>query len=282
MNNLIKRRIKLIMLSTTLFIPQVVATEWINQGEETFVFGAGVFLPSFNSSLRVDNTDLDLGTGVNLEDDLGLKSNETTSWLSGMWRFSANHRVSLAYFGFSRDAVVTALADIEIGEEIFPAGATLTSEFKYQSVPLVYSYSFIKSQKHELAGSFGIHITTLDLKVAGDAFVGGGGTIDGEVNSKATAPLPLFGVNYEYHVNKKWTNGIHGEVFALDMEDGEIGFSGTIFNVRASTQYWIYNNVGIGAAINWFSMDVDVNDSQWRGSIDYEYFGPQIYANVRF
>jgi len=272
------------VLLLLLLLPQVSqAEEWISQGEEKFELGIGVFLPSFSSSVRVDNTDLDLGTNLDLENDLGLDSQKSTFWASGMWRFSENHRVALVYFNFSRDSVATAQTDIQIGEEVFPAGATLTTSFDFESIPIVYSYSFIKSRKHELAGSFGIHIDSLKLRVKGDAFVGGGGTVDGEVNAKAQFPLPLFGLNYEHHVNKRWTNGIHAEVFSLDLEDGnEFGFSGTIFNVRASTEYWFYNKIGVGFAVNWFSMDVDVKDSGWRGSIDYEYLGPQVYANMRF
>ena len=271
-----------IFLLVLIQSPSLQAEEWINQGDETFEFGAGVFLQSFDTKLRVDNTEQDLGTGIDLENDLGLQSDGTTFWLSGIWRFSANHRLSLSYFGFSRDSVATALKDIEIDEEIFPAGATLSTKFKYQSAPIVYSYSFIKSRKHELAGSFGLHMTSFEFTVKGDAFVGGGGEVDGEVNAKAQGPLPLFGLNYEYHANKRWTNGIHGEVFSLDLEDGEIGFSGTIFNVRVSTEYWFYNNIGVGAALNWFSFDAKVSDTDWRGRIDYEYFGPQIYLNARF
>ena len=100
--------------------------------------------------------------------------------------------------------------------------------------------------------------------------------------AEAKASLPLFGVSYFYHNNKQWTSGIHAEVFALDLNDSMVSYSGTLFNVRASTEYWLYHNVGVGFAINWFSMDVDVEDSDWQGSIDYEYLGPQVYANVRF
>ncbi len=276
------RRIRYELLLTLLLPQMSQAEEWINQGEEKFEFGIGVFLPSFTSKVRVDNSTLDTGTSIDLEDDLGLSSKESTYWVNGIWRFSPNHRISLAYFGFSRDSVATALTDIEIGEEIFPAGATMTTTFDFQSIPLIYSYSFIKSAKHELAGSFGLHIDRLELKIKGDAFLSGTGEVDGEVNAKAQAPLPLFGIDYEYHASKRWTHGIHAEFFSLDLEDTDFGFSGTIFNIRASTEYWFYNQFGVGFAVNWFSMDVDVNDSDWRGRIDYEYLGPQVYANMRF
>ena len=52
--------------------------------------------------------------------------------------------------------------------------------------------------------------------------------------------------------------------------------------MRASTEYWFFHNVGLGAAINWFSLDVDVDDKDWRGVLDYQYWGPQVYLAVRF
>lgn len=42
------------------------------------------------------------------------------------------------------------------------------------------------------------------------------------------------------------------------------------------------NNVGLGLALNWFKLDVDLDDSEWDGSANYEYWGPQIYVTVRF
>ena len=29
-------------------------------------------------------------------------------------------------------------------------------------------------------------------------------------------------------------------------------------NLRLSTEYWILKNIGLGTAINWFALDVDV------------------------
>jgi hypothetical protein len=73
------------------------AGDWINPGEETFTISGGVFLPSFDTSAQVD-TSLGIGTGVNLEDDLGLTSDETTFWGDASWRFARKHRLTAAYF----------------------------------------------------------------------------------------------------------------------------------------------------------------------------------------
>ena len=53
------------------FVAAGFAAEWINPGEERFFFGGGVFLPNFDTKLRVDDkTSGSTGTEINLEDDL--------------------------------------------------------------------------------------------------------------------------------------------------------------------------------------------------------------------
>jgi hypothetical protein len=121
------------------------AGDWINPGEETFTISGGVFLPSFDTSAQVD-TSLGIGTGVNLEDDLGLTSNETTFWGDASWRFARKHRLTAAYFRFTRDAGAVAKRELTIGDETFPVGASLSTEFKFQIVPIAYSYSFMNEK----------------------------------------------------------------------------------------------------------------------------------------
>jgi hypothetical protein len=259
------------------------AADWIKPGEERFKFGGGVFFANFDTKLRFDDKTTGTGTGteVDLEDDLGFSSNETTFWLGGYWRFAAKHRFAAAYFQFDRDASVIANTDITIGDEIYPAGARLDSKFKFQVLPISYAYSFLKREKFELAGTIGLNWNKVDFDVSGSASLG---DKDGDANVSADAnvPLPLIGLLFDYHFTPKWSAGLHGEVFWLNIDADTFGFSGTFINLRASTEYWFFNNVGLGAAINWFSLDVDVDDGDWRGILDYQYWGPQVYAALRF
>ncbi len=89
------------------------AADWIKPGEERLKLGGGVFLPSFDTKLRIDNNNIG-GTEVDLEDDLGFSSNQTTFWVGGYWRFAAKHRLSVAYFQFDRDSSITIEIRIKI------------------------------------------------------------------------------------------------------------------------------------------------------------------------
>ena len=271
----------LALLSGTLLPNLAQAEDWIRFGEERFMLSGGAFLPSFDTTLRVDNRTLGIGDDVSLEDDLDVDDDESVYWIGGHWRFASRHRVALSYFRSKRDATAVALDDIQIGDEIFPVGAGLDSEFEIQVIPLVYAYSFMKREKFEFAGSVGLHWYSLDFTVQGTVSLG---TEDAnaEVTAKADAPLPLFGLRFDYYITPRWSAGAHGEALALEFDDDTFSFSGRAVNVRLSTEYWIWNHFGVGAAVNWFNVDLDVDDSDWRGEFEYDYFGPQLYLTARF
>jgi len=167
------------------------AGEWINPGEERFYIVGGAFLPSLDTSVRVDNPNLGIGSEIDLENDLGLDDTQTTFYGSASWRFFPRHRIGVGYFRFKDEVSATAKRDLQIGDEIFQAGASLFTEFKFEIFPIHYSYSFIKREKMEFAGTLGVHWYDINFSVAGFASLGG---LDAgaEVSSKVGAPCPFL------------------------------------------------------------------------------------------
>ena len=253
------------------------AEEWINPGEERFHFVGGVFLPALDTSVRVDNTNVGIGNEINLQDDLGFDDSQTTVYGNGYWRFSPRHRIGAGYFRFKDDSSVTAQRKLQIGDEIFPAGASLFSEFKFEIFPVHYSYSFIKREKMEFSGTVGLHWYRVNFMVGGSASLGKL-DLDHEVTAKANVPMPLLGLAFKYNFTNRWAAGLHGEAFALSIGD----YSGNLVNLSARTEYWFFNHFGAGLALNWFRLDLEVDKDEWHGELEYKYWGPQIYITARF
>ena len=156
----------LCLIGFTALLPgQADAGDWIKQGDEWLTVSAGAFLSKIDSTARVDSASLGVGTEVDLEDDLNLNEDETTFYGNVTWRFFENHRISAGYFQFKRDAGATAKGDLQIGDEIYPAGASLSTEFKMEVVPITYTYSFMKEDKYEFGGSIGLHWNTVNFDV---------------------------------------------------------------------------------------------------------------------
>ena len=181
--------------------------DWVVPGKERFSFKLGAFLPAFSTDVRVDNANLGAGTDVNLRDDLGLERRQSGAYFEGEWRFSPNHRIGIGYSQFSPKGSITAKKDIQIGDEIYPAGANLNSEFKLNLLPITYSYSFIRTEQQELAGTIGLQWQRIQLKVDGSASVGGS-DLDTTVDAKADLPLPLFGLRWDYNLSRNWSAGL--------------------------------------------------------------------------
>jgi hypothetical protein len=262
------------------------AEEWIRPGTETWNISAGVFLPEFDTKIRVNNTNVDGGLGVDLEDQLNLKKRNETGYVDLKWRFFEKHRLGIGWFRLGRDASATATGDIEIGDgNIINAGATAYTELNMDVIPFSYAYSFINNDKHELSGFIGIHWTDIEFLIDASAWAdkdGSGPSGQARLTASAAAPLPLFGLNYRYNFSRKWTGGIGAGYFSLSMSEDTSSFSGSLYNFRADTEYWFWKNVGLGAAINSFGIDVDVSDSDWHGNLEYKYWGPQLYLRARF
>ena len=258
------------------------AAEGIQPGTEKITLFAGFFLPEFDTDLRVDSKTMGRGLTIDLEDDLSLTEEVDTGYFGLDWRPFRNHRFGMAYYVFNRDTSSTAIADIEFNDgKIIQAGAKLTTEFEIDVVPFSYAYSFINNDTHELSGTLGLHWTTIDFAVDATAWAADEDAT-GRVDAEADGPLPLIGVDYRYNISDRWTTGAGLEFFYIELDDDVTAYKGGLYNVRFNTEYWPWTNVGVGAAINFFGLDVDVEDDEWRGALSYDYWGPQLYLKARF
>lgn len=271
----------LVLLVWALASGKVMAEGWILPGEERFQINGGAFFAAFDTNLNIDSKVLGEGTDIDLEDDLAFDEETYTYFLDGYWRFAKHHRLFAGYFVFDRDASAEAKDDLQIGDEIYPAGAGIQSEFTLQIAPLAYGYSFTNNEKHELSGIIGFHWAEMDFGVRGYAFAGSD-TLIGQTSAKAGAPLPMLGFSYEYRFSRRWTAGGNIQAFYLDLSDSTFAFSGSLLSIGVKTEYWLMKNFGVGAALTYFNLDVDVEDTDWKGELDYQYFGPQIYLSLRF
>lgn len=250
-------------------------------GEETFLFQLGYFLPSFDTKLRVDETSGSRGDEVNLEDDLGLTPETDTIWGSATWRISPHNRVSVGYYGFRRGEDHVLNEEVTIGDETYPVGATLSTSLNFTVIPITYSYSFIKDDVWEFAGTLGLQWSTITFDANGSATVGGTGA-DANARADAVAPMPLVGLDLTYYIFPEWSVGAAVSAFTYKLGAANMDFQGNIASVNVNTDWWFSTYVGAGLAVNWFSFNVDVEGSKWKGLFNYQYLGPQIYLTARF
>jgi hypothetical protein len=285
----IKGRARMRRFGVTLFacvlggvvFPAFGQSDVIKPGEERFTFGLGAVLNAFGTDLRLDNSTLGQGSNVNLRDDFGVEKDASSFWASAEWRFAPRHRIGLNYSQFKLTGTRTALRNIQIGDETYPAGATLTSELKLEIIPIAYSYSLIKREQDELAATVGIHWSRVSFKAQGSASLS---SLDAsnDVTAEGDLPLPLIGLRYEHHFSQRWSAGLQGAFFTLQFGKDTLNVEGDIWSARAHAEYRFSKHFGLGLAVEGFELDVEASQGSWQGGFRYRYWGPQLYLNARF
>jgi hypothetical protein len=245
----------------------------VGPGEERLTLALGGFLTGFDADLRIDNSGV--GTRFNLKDDLGVERQQTGIWAGAEWRFFRRHRIAVNYTRFTPSATRTVTRSIQIGEVIYPVSGTLSTKLHMEIVPVTYSFSFIKRESDELAATIGVNWNRMNFDVAEPNF-------DLQTNADANFPLPLAGLRYDHHFSQRWSLGLQAAGFKLRVGEGAFDVKGDLWNARAQVEYRFARHFAAVAAVDAFSLDVDANKSSWLGSINYRFWGPQLYLKARF
>jgi hypothetical protein len=277
------RRLRVLLLACLagyVACPAVAQSDFIKPGEERLSIVVGTFLSAFETKLRIDNASMQ-GSAVDVEDDLGADQQKATLWLGAEWRFAPHHRIGFNYSRFKLSGVRTATRQLQIGDEIYPVGATVSSELKLMMMPAIYSYSLIKREKNELAATVGLHWSKLSFKAQGSASLGTDDPTT-DVNVKSDVPMPLIGLRWDHHFSRHWSAGLQGGGFSLKFGKDTFNVEGDIWSAAAYTEYRFSKHLGVGLTVEAFQVDVDVSSSSWKGAIEYGYWGPQLYLKARF
>jgi hypothetical protein len=257
------------------------AQDVIRPGQEKWTIMLGAFLPAFETKMQVDNPQLGSGDNVDLENDLGVDQDESGGWFGVEWRFAPRHRIGFTYSRFTLNGERVIDRNIQIGDEVFPAGATVSTRLRLEIIPITYSYSFLKRERDELAVTAGLHWSRLRFSAEGSASLGAQ-DFARDSTSDADVPLPLLGLRYDHHFSDRWSAGASAAVFALEFGEETWSFEGSLWSVRLHAEYRFARNFALGMALDAFDVDVNLSQNNWNGGFNYGYWGPQIYLTARF
>ena len=244
----------------------------VAKDSESYLVRYGVFLPAIDTSVRVDSKSLGKGDKVDLEDDLGLKKDQSMNRFELFYRPFERHRIQVARYDFSRNASRIIDKSFQIGDEVFAINTTVTTRLDTSLTELGYMYSFMKDQQAEASVTIGIHYLDSSFRASSSA---GGGI---SVSPGFGAPLPLIGVEYRRSFGKKITAYASAQFFTLNYE----GLSGSLKDYRLAGEYFFTRKFGIGAGYHLFDMDLGLNEPSYDGKFQWQYEGFQLYGVFRY
>jgi len=253
-----------------------------NKPWEKFSLNLGVFVSDISSDLSFGTKAV--GVRVNAEDLFGMDTTTSVFRVGGFWRFTKNrrHRLGLNWFSLHRNGNRTIGRDFTItkpdGSEVtIKAGTQVSSMFYIDVYKLDYSYSFFQDDRFDLAALIGVYI--MPIKVGFNAT----GLIKEKAEESITAPLPVLGLRGGFALTPKWLLNMGTEIFYLEYEQ----FKGSLYDASVAVEYKLWKHVGIGLAVDTFRIDVEANGEDYpgidfKGEIEYNYVGLQLYTNIFF
>ena len=273
------------MVSAGLLLPgSANAEEGYGPGTDRFKINLGAYFPAISTDMQVSVGD----DNIDLEETLGLSSDEKVLRLDGYWRFAERHRLGFGYYRLTRDASTDFQDDFVIGGETWYAGAKVDSELNLDFYQLNYMYSFYQGEKWEIGGTIGAYWVRAETTIALAAKLvvpdpPGGPDIEASERFESDTfegPLPLIGLVFEYYITPKWMATLKGGYFQLTIDN----YKGSIANLGASVEYQFTKTFGLGLGYDGFSLEVEAEDpnSNDFASVEYKYHGVQVYGILRF
>lgn len=247
-----------------------------------FNVSGGVFVPAKELTIGVNgdtpNDVIDFGK------DLGFDDSDVTFTFNFFWRFSNNKKWSVALEYFATDNTQNEVLKNEIhwGDTSYPAGTEVATNFKLGLYRILFGRVITRGKKHELIVGLGIHALDIYSQIQA---LGYAGDVNFEVEKdfdlkrvNLLAPVPNVGLKFLYTPSKKWGIGARLDWFSLNTDK----FGGYLWNVGPSVSYQVFDFVGVGASYRFFKTSLDVHKRVWDGSFDLLYQGPLFFAAFNF
>jgi hypothetical protein len=244
---------------------------------DPFQLSFGSFVLNLDPSVRLDGQS-QTGTEVDWKQAFGL--DETSRFrLDGSWRFAQRHKMRASWFNDSRRASAIVDADIVWGDEVFPIGADVSSQFDFNLYQLAYDYAISQGARHEINVSGGLHVTDLKVSLAASLTPSDASSASVLAESgRVTAPLPVFGVNGLLALPNHFWLDARAEYFYLTVGP----YQGSIFNARMGVKWQPRTWLGLGLSYDYSSLSIDVDRQQFTGRLKWKYNGPIVFYSTSF
>ena len=239
----------------------------------------GAFFPKIDSDIRIDADDLNLGTEIDLERDLGFDNNATV--FNGVlgYQFARRWHVEAEYFSVGRKSTKEIDREIIIDDTVFPVNAGLSAQVDSDVYRLSVGWSAIARENTRINLSLGLHMTDFFVRFEGNGSVDGVITQGAVESRELLAPLPTIGIYATHSFNDRISVAARGDFFSLNIDQ----YDGTLWNARIGANWRFMKHAGVGAGWRLTSYDVGIDGAGGiNGRVRYNFNGPYIVLEAGF
>jgi hypothetical protein len=262
-----------LLLAATAALAKPPPEEPDNLLNDQLTLQAGLVSSSNHTTVRYDSTAGTPGTVIDGEKDLALPSRKLIGRAELMFRMKTRHRVHIGnyYLPLDRRATTLLQKTINFGNTTYNVNDVVASELKMRLLVINYGYSFVKTDRVELAASLGFDVVGFEAAA----------TVAARLRTERedhSAPAPLVGLDGTVRFSSRF----YGEARAQYLKVNVQTVKGTLDTFEANLLYRLSPNGTIGLGYSGFKVDVDSQKATDSGLFQLRSTGPQLFVRVGF
>jgi hypothetical protein len=249
------------------------ADDYLSPTEERVRLTIGASFQSSTTNLQLDSSAGVQGTAVNAEDIFGLDKSDVEPKFQAMVRVGERHRLRFDYFSLDRTGNATIVDPIVFRDVILQPGDPLKTNLSLRTLGINYEYSFLHSDKYEVAVTIGVNDT--DISARGRVSTQ---TRHVDQTEDQAGPLPTIGLDATYVLSKRFYFDARGQYLRISVQnlDGSLGL------YEFDGLYRLRPNIAFGVGYNIVKANLASTKSTESGFFDFSTKGPEIFVRVAF
>lgn len=139
--------------------------------------------------------------------------------------------------------------------------------------------AFLQRETCEISASIVTYYAPIDTRLSAKV-TNPDGTNERNIKGDASvdAPLPVLGLRGQWVLPYDLSVDVSGQWFYISINQ----YSGNLQDYRATLTWQPHKWLGVGLGYDWFSAHGDVDQSNFKGNLDWNYQGPMLYYSVSF
>lgn len=239
---------------------------------ERVLLRAGVLrVSNVDTVLRLDATDLPLGTSLDFADTLGGETSVGTVRLEVSHRFDPRHAFGLSWYAFRLSGRRVIDKQIRWGDLTYDVNTEIASFHELELLKLGYYYSLHRDDRIDFGALFGLDLVRMAAGLEAPV-LGLSETASG------TVLLPAFGFYTRYRLTTQLS-------LESAVELASLGYGGnrkSLQDILLGLEYRLSPRLGVGGALNVFSLDAEWKSGSMLFSLHHRWRGWFGYAALYF
>ncbi len=202
-----------------------------------------------------------VGTRFDLEDTLGVDTDDGVPSVNLWFHILRRNSILVSYFTSSYDGSTMLSTPLIYGDQVYPAGAGVDSQFDFSLARLHYNFRFLNFKVVDMGVLVGVDLYEGEGRLTVVALP--------DEDHDFSAPFPVVGLNFTARV-PKISLTIYAEVTGTNLDISDVDASALDAQFRV-TWYIVDGPLGLTAGYRYLDLDLDVED-EGEGKITQEGF----------